>query len=85
MPDSGDQYDLKGMHGAKIFRDLPAGLLVRLSDGAEGRIVANPGDGAFILIEITSDPNDVDRVGEEETVFYAEVDAVVSGTEEVDG
>jgi len=86
MSDSSEQqYDLKGMHGAMAFRDLPTGLIVRMSDGSEGRVVANPGDGAFIMIEVTSDPNDPGRVGEEETVFYAEVDSVVSGTEEVDG
>ncbi|WP_130648072.1 hypothetical protein [Egicoccus halophilus] len=73
-----NDYNLKGMHGAEVFRDLPEGLTLRMTDGSEGKILANPGDGAFVMIEVTSDPNDPARVGEEETVFYSDVDSVVS-------
>jgi hypothetical protein len=70
-------YDLTGIRGAEIFRDLPEGVRLRLSDGAIAEIVANAGDGAWIMVKIVEDENNPDRVGEEEPAFFAEVQSVV--------
>lgn len=71
------KYDLTGVHGAEVFRDLPLGVKLLLTDGATGEIVANAGDGAIVILKIVDDPKNPGRVGTEETVFYTEVkDAV---------
>lgn len=76
------EYDLSGIHGAEVFRDLPEGIHVQLTDGAIGAIVANAGDGAWIMVKIVEDENNPDRVGGEEPVFFAEVQSVVPTSEE---
>lgn len=75
-------YDLSGIHGAEAFRDLPEGVRVRLSDGAVAEIVANAGDGAWIMVKIVADENNPGRVGDEEPAFFAEVESVVRASEE---
>lgn len=79
---SPEKYDLKGIHGAEVFRDLPEGLSVQMSDGSVGKITANAGDGAWIMVEILEDQENPDRVGEVEAVFFADVDAVISPSQE---
>lgn len=71
------EYDLRGVHGAETFRDLPDGLKLALTDGAVGEIVANARDGAIVILRIIDDPKNPDRVGTEETVFFTEVRGVV--------
>src|SRR5437773_2497397 len=44
------QYDLTGVHGAEVFRDLPEGLKLRMVDGAIVEIVANAHDGAVLIV-----------------------------------
>ena len=75
-------YDLGGVHGAEVFRDLPEGVEVHMVDGSVGEIVGNAGDGAWIMVRITTDENDPDRVGDEEAVFYADVQSAVRPSEE---
>jgi hypothetical protein len=75
-------YDLSGIHGAEVFRDLPEGIRLELEDGAVGEIVANAGDGAWLMVKIVADENNPGRVGEEEPVFFAEVQSVVPTSEE---
>lgn len=77
-----DDYDLQGTHGAEVFRDLPEGLQIQMSDGSVGEIVGNPGDGAFVIVTIIEDADDPERVGQEETVFFADVVRVVGPEEE---
>jgi hypothetical protein len=72
-----NEYDLLGVHGAETFRDLPEGLNLALTDGAIGEIVGNPHDGAIMMLRITDDPNNPNRVDKVETVFFTEVRGVV--------
>lgn len=76
------EYDLTGVHGAEVFRDLPEGVHVRMVDGSAGEITGNAGDGAWIMVTIIEDENDPDRVGEEEAVFFADVESAVRPGEE---
>lgn len=76
------EYDLTGVHGAEVFRDLPEGTEVHLADGAVGEITGNAGDGAWIMVTITEDANDADRVGDEEAVFFADVTSAVRPDED---
>ena len=75
--ESSQQYDLAGVHGAEVFRDLPEGLKLRLTNGAIGEIIGNPHDGAIIMLRIVEHPEDPSKVGEEEFVFYTDVKGVV--------
>ena len=75
-------YDLGGVHGAEVFRDLPEGVRVHLVDGSVGEIVANAGDGAWIMVKIIEDENDPGRIGEDEAVFFADVRSAVRPSEE---
>lgn len=70
------KYDIGGVHGAEIFRDLSLGLKITMNNGMVGKIIGNPHDGAVMQIEITENPDDPSRVGEEEYVFYTEVKEV---------
>lgn len=75
-------YDLTGVHGAEVFRDLPEGLKLELEDGSIGEIIANAHDGAIVVLKILEAPDDASRVGTEETTFYTEVRGVVSSAAE---
>jgi hypothetical protein len=69
-------YDLSGPNGPVVFRELPEGVRVRLTDGAMGEVVGNPGDGAFVLVKILENADDPSRVGQQETVFFLDVKGV---------
>jgi hypothetical protein len=71
--ESSKKYDLSGVHGAEVFRDLPDGAKLRMTDGRVGEIIGNPHDGAIMMLKIIENPNDPTKVGEEEYVFYTEV------------
>ena len=75
--ESPKQYDLSGIHGAEVFRDLTEGLKIRLTNGALAEIVGNPRNGAILLIKILEHPEDPSKVGDEEAVFYPDVREVV--------
>jgi hypothetical protein len=75
--ESSKKYDLSGVHGAEVFRDLPEGLKLRLASGAIGEIIGNPHDGAILQIRIVEHPDDPSKVGEEEFIFYPDVKEVV--------
>jgi hypothetical protein len=72
-----EQYDLSGIHGAEIFRNLPEGLKIELRNGAIGEITGNPHDGGFLLLTYTEYPSNPAKVGEEEAVFFTDVKDVV--------
>lgn len=74
MPDT---YDLTGVHGAEIYRTLPAGLSLKLKDGAIARIIENPGDGAYLLAAIVESPAQPERVGSEEMIYFLDVEGVL--------
>jgi hypothetical protein len=75
--ESSKKYDLSGVHGAEVFRDLAEGLRVKLTNGAVGEIVGNPHDGAFLLIQFVEHPTEPSKIGEEEAVFYPDVAEVI--------
>ncbi len=69
--------DLKGVHAAQIFRDLPEGLQLGLIEGAKAEIVTNPGDGCYLLLKILENPADQSRVGTEEIVYFTDVTEIL--------
>ena len=77
MDQSRSGSDLQGNNAAVIYRDLPVGARVRRRDGAILEVTGNPGDGAWLLVRVVEDPNDPSRAGEEDMVFFTDVEAVV--------
>jgi hypothetical protein len=77
MAESSGGSDLKGNNAALIYRDLPVGARVQRKDGAILEVTGNPHDGAWLLVRVVEDPNDPARVGEEDMVFFTDVEAVV--------
>ena len=77
MAESSRGSDLKGNNAAVIYRDLPVGARVQRRDGAILEVTGNPGDGAWLLVRVVEDANDPSRVGEEDMVFFTDVEAVV--------
>ena len=69
-------YTLTGPGGIEVFRNLPDGTTVTLTDGSVGTVVANPGDGAFVAVNFIEHP-DTTKVGEEEFVFFNQVVSAV--------
>ena len=70
-------YTLTGQDGIQVFRHLPEGTKVTLTDGAVGTIIANPHDGGFIEVKFTEHP-DKSMVGAEEFVFFNQVVSAAS-------
>ena len=56
---------------------MPEGVKIRLMNGAVGEVVANPHDGAYVLVKFLEHPQDPAKVDEEEFVFFNEVKEVV--------
>ena len=71
------QYDLTGVHGAAVFRDLPEGLKLRMDTGAIVEIVANAGNGANLIVRVLENATNPASVGDEEYVFFTDVKEVV--------
>jgi hypothetical protein len=69
-------YDLSGPNGAVVFRNLPEGLKVRLTNGALGEITGNPHDGAYLLVRIVENSAEPSKVGNDELVFFSDVKEV---------
>ena len=67
------KYDLSGQHGAEVFRTLPEGTKVKLVNGAAGEVTGNPHDGGFVLVKFLEHPRDPSLVGQEDYVFFNEV------------
>ena len=77
MAESSSGNDLKGNNAALIYRDLPVGARVKRRDGAILEVTGNPHDGAWLLVRVVENPNDPSRVGEEDMVFFTDVEAVI--------
>ena len=71
------EYNLGGSGGAETFLNLPVGLKLRLTSGATGELIGNPGDGAFVLVRIEENEKDPSQVGQEELVFFSDVKEVI--------
>ena len=66
------QYDLTGKGGIDVWRNLPEGANITLTNGAVGEITANPRDGGWVLVKFEEHP-DPSKVGQEEYVMFNEV------------
>ena len=76
MTDNQD-YKLTGTDGASVFRSLTEGMRVKMTNGAVGEITGNPQDGAYLMVRITENPANPSQVGEEDLVFFNDVQEVV--------
>jgi hypothetical protein len=77
MAESSSGSDLENSNAALIYRALPVGARVKRRDGAILEVTGNPRDGAWLLVRVVEDPNDPSRVGQEDMVFFTDVEAVV--------
>ena len=77
MAESSRDSDLEGSNAARIYRDLPVGARVKRRDGAILEVTGNPRDGAWLLVRVVEDPNDPASVGQEDMVFFTDVESVV--------
>jgi len=72
------RYDLTGVHGADVFRNLPEGLKLRMVSGAIVEIVENARNGAILFVRVVENEAKPSSVGDEEYVFFTDVKEVVS-------
>ena len=70
--------DLNGITGALAYLDLPEGAKLKRKDGAILEVTGNPRDGAWLMVKILENPGDPSQVGEEDMVFFVDVDSVIS-------
>jgi hypothetical protein len=77
MDQSSNSQDLRGNNAAIIYRELPVGARVKRKDGAILEVTGNPGDGAWLLVRVVEAPHDPASVGQEDMVFFTDVEAVV--------
>lgn len=77
MVQSNSDSDLQSSNAVLIYRDLPVGARVKHRDGAILEVTGNPGDGAWLLVRVVEDPHQPSRVGQEDMVFFTDVEAVV--------
>ena len=77
MEQSNKSQDLQGNNAAVIYRELPVGARVRRKDGAILEVTGNPGDGAWLMVRVVEAPNDPASVGQEDMVFFTDVEGVV--------
>jgi hypothetical protein len=57
--------------------DIPEGAKIKLSGGAVAEVVGNPRDGAWLLVRFIENADDPSKVGEEDMVFFSDVEALV--------
>jgi len=77
MDQSNRSQDLQGNNAAVIYRELPVGAKVRRKDGAILEVTGNPGDGAWLLVRVVEASHDPSSVGQEDMVFFTDVEGVV--------
>ena len=70
--------DLNGITGALAYLDLAEGAKLRRKDGAILEVTGNPRDGAWLMVKILENAGDPSQVGEEDMVFFIDVDSVIS-------
>jgi hypothetical protein len=70
-------YDLTGVHGAAVFRDLPEGTKLRMVTGGVVEIIENARNGANLLVRVIETDGVLPSDGEEEYVFFADVKEAV--------
>jgi len=73
MTQSRSVYDPNSTESAFVYRDLPVGARVKLTNSAVAEVTGNPGDGAWLLIRFVEHP-DPSKVGQEDMVFFTDVE-----------
>jgi hypothetical protein len=76
MTQSGNLNDLNASTGALSYLELAPGARVKRTDGAILEVMANPRDGAWLLVRIVENPNDPSSVGTEDMVFFIDVEGM---------
>jgi len=71
------KYDLTGVHGAAVFRDLPEGTKLRMVGGSIVEILENARNGANLYVRVVENEANPSSVGEEEYVFFTDVQEAV--------
>jgi len=74
MAQASGGYDPHSTEAAFAYRDLPVGARVKLTNGAVAEVTGNPRDGAWLLIRYVEHPQEPSRVGEEDMVFFTDVE-----------
>jgi hypothetical protein len=77
MAETSSGSDLEGSNAALVYRDLPVGARVKRRDGAILEVTGNPRDGAWLLVRVVEAPNEPSSVGQEDMIFFTDVEAVL--------
>jgi len=77
MAEASSGSDLEGSNAALVYRDLPVGARVKRRDGAILEVTGNPRDGAWLLVRVVEAPNEPSSVGQEDMIFFTDVEAVL--------
>jgi hypothetical protein len=63
--------------GGMFIRDLAPGTKLKLTNGAIVEVVMNANDGGWLLGRYLEHPDDPDLVGEEDWVYFGDVNSEV--------
>jgi hypothetical protein len=74
---SSEKYNLTGVHGAAVFRDLPEGTRLRMVTGEIVEILANARNGSNLIVKVLEDEKKPSSVGEEQYVLFTDVQEAV--------
>lgn len=74
MVQSTSAYDPNSSQAAFGYMGLQPGARVTLKNGAVAEVTGNPGDGCWLLVRFVEYPTDPSRVGEEDMVFFTDVE-----------
>ena len=78
MVQADNPNDLSGPEGASNFTwKIEEGSKVKLKNGAIAEVTGNPQDGSWLLLKYLEHPENPSQVGEEEMVFFVDVQSVV--------
>jgi hypothetical protein len=67
----------RGAGGVHRLLDLPTGSRVKMKTGALVQVTGNPKDGCWLLVQYIENPEDASKVGDEELVYFVDVEKVV--------
>lgn len=77
MVQPSDSPDLGGHEGIANWFKLTEGTKVKLKNGAVAEVTANPADGGWLFVRYLEHLEDPSQVGQDEMVFFVDVQAVV--------
>jgi hypothetical protein len=65
--------DAGDANSALMFRGLPIGARVQLRDGRVGSVTGNPGDGAWLFVDIVDPADGPQAIDRSAMVFCTEI------------